>query len=523
MFGSVATSVLIAALGVLTSALGQMLLLRAALVAQERVRRQLFVRLLRLDAAYHSRHGVGDLLSRSDADLRRAFLLVGPIPLLLVSSLSSGAVGVAGMTVIDPWITFLVLIPAVILVVSMAVLGRWQWRAQERAQHAVGEIASQVHETLVAVPLLRGISAEGERIRRLDRASQVLRTRAVRLGLTTALGSTIVTVVAPLAVVLLVWHGTAALASGALGVGDVFAFFAYIGIAIAPAAALGSTLSNSQRALAAFDRVRELLEARSRFAHEFPVASLPRELPPSAAIDVCGLQVRQADGTRILEGIDVRIPVGAHLLLTGPTGSGKTIFLRALAGLWPIDGGSICIGGYEMKQLRVRGVRRAVSFVSQTPTLFAGTLLENLLLARSGASRAEVSAALDIAALGDELGDRLDAPVGRHGSLLSGGQRARVALARCILRDSPVVLLDDFLAAIDEGNQHRLLTRLDGWLRGRTVVWVTHRLSAVAPRVGHVAVLDRSALRVYDGHAEAERENSWYAAAFRAERGEHEH
>lgn len=463
------------------------------------IRVDVFARLLQLEPAFYQARRTGDLMSRATNDLQSVSMLIGFGLLSLVNTAVIYAGTLAAMTRIDPWLTAAALVPYPFL---LLVARRYNARAHADAlavQEQLARLSAKVQENVSGMPVVRAYTLgrrEGDAFRHLNdeylgRILQQARTQgtfAPLLGVMSGVGALIV-----------LWLGGGAVLEGRISLGALVAFSGYVAYLAWPTMALGWVLAIVRRGLSAMDRVVEILQARPG------IADGPRT---SATLDIRGdIEIRDltfgyaADRPLALRGVSLRVPAGRSVAIVGPTGAGKTTLLALLVRLWDPPRGTVFLDGREIHEIPLRDLRAAIGYVPQEAFLFSRSLRDNVAL---GGPPDAVDGAADVASLTPDLA-RLpagwDTVVGERGLTLSGGQRQRASLARALLRDPRILLLDDAFAAVDAETEATILARLLERIHGRTSIVVTHRLRAAAA-LDRIVVLDAGRIVEEGTHAE---------------------
>ena len=432
-----------------------------------------------------------DLLSRMQADidtLNQVYLrLLLPAGVAAVASLGM----LAAVALFSPPLALL--LGAWLALAGLAVPW-WAWqRGREPAAAALLQrslLRVEVADALAGALELRVYGAEARALRRVDRASAELLEHQRRLSDLAGLSGAAVGLCANLAVGSALVLLLPAVASGRMPPAQLpmlalFALGAFEAVAPLPLAfqMLGEML-------AAARRVFELADTPAAV----PEPEAPAELPRDATLEFRGLRMRYAEGSPwVLDGLDLELAAGARLALVGASGAGKSSLLQVLTRLREYQQGSLRIGGRELRELRGDEARGLFAVVGQDDYLFHGTVLDNLLLARPEATPAQVHAACRAAQLHEfieSLPEGYLSPLGEGGTLLSGGQARRLGIARALLKDAPVLLLDEPADALDANTERELYEALAEAMRGRSVLLISHRLGALAALVDEVAVLE---------------------------------
>jgi ATP-binding cassette subfamily B protein len=464
------------------------------------VRDQIYGHALELDVAYHDRVGAGDLMSRASNDAELVARLLDSAGHTVGYVLTVLAVAVV-LPILDWRLALVVLIPLPLLSV-----GFWRYSARyaERTRVLQEELAvstALAEETITGIRVVKGLGAGPELSRRFRAASDRIVRRALAVADVDALFLPALEALPLVGILAVLWYGARLTLSHELTIGGFTAFNLYVAMLVWPLRTLGQRIGTIQRAVAAAARVSEVLDAEPRVVD--PAA--PRHLPKGAA-DVSFESIRFGyDLERpILDGLDLEIPAGASLALVGATGSGKSTAAGLLARFYDVQGGTVRVGGIDVRDLPLRELRRAVAFVPETTFLFSDTVFANVAFARPEATRDEVEQAARVAGAHDfvlRLPDGYDTVLGERGFSLSGGQRQRLALARAILADPLVLVLDDATSSVDATKEHEIRAALATVMAGRTTLVIAHRPATIA-LADRVAVLEGGRVVEAGTHAE---------------------
>ncbi|WP_432573343.1 ABC transporter ATP-binding protein [Kineococcus sp. SYSU DK005] len=459
-------------------------------------------RLLHAAPAFHAGARTGDLVTRVVGDVGRVQEAAITAGLPLLGSVVTFAAMAVVMLVLDPLLAL-----AVLAVVPLLLLtGR---RSSERITGASraqrgreGALASDAAETFTSIAFLQAYDLQGERTRAFTAANdgtlrEGVRARRLAAGLERRVD---VLVGVATAVVLVV--GAQRVLAGALTVGDLVVFLTYLKAAFRPVRDLAKHTGRIARAAASGERVADTLEQAAPLAEE-PGAHRLHRLRGDVRLE--GVTVERRPGHGVLRGADLRVRPGERLAIVGASGSGKSTTLQLLLRLVDPAAGRLLLDGHDARDLRRADVRERTAVVLQEPVLFAATVRENVRLGRPGASDADVEAA--VRAVGAEgfvldLPQGYETPLSERGGSLSGGQRQRLAIARALLRDPGLVLLDEPTTGLDEGSARTVLAALERLTSGRTTVLVTHDESLL-PRCDRVVELRGGRFTERPGHRPA--------------------
>ncbi|PRQ02413.1 putative multidrug export ATP-binding/permease protein [Enhygromyxa salina] len=490
----------------------RLLLVRVGERVVAELRVEVYAHLLDQAQAFHAQQRTGELLSRLGADIVRVQQTVSSD---LASFLRNSVILVGGFALLlqtDPWLTLVMLgvIPPLVLVLSF--VGRRIRRLSRRTQAGLAEVSATAQEVLAAIDVVQAFTREDHEVERFTRGVEdvyrdVLRRAVLQDALSSAtrlLGFT------ALGLVLVI--GGTMISAGGLEPGELLSFMFYTVLVASSVGSFSDLYSRMQVSLGAGARVLALLDLPLAFAGE-------RERAP-VELDGGGLRFRAIgfryaeDGPWVLDGVDIEIPPDSVCALVGPSGSGKTTLGRLLLRFWDPQRGAVEIDGHDLRELRLEDLRRKLAVVAQEPTLFSGTVRENIRYGRLDATDEEVEEAATAAYAHEfivELEAGYETRVGERGVLLSGGQRQRIAIARALLRDPLILLLDEATSALDSESEARVQAALEVLQRGRTTLVIAHRLSTVR-RADQIIVLDHGRVVERGTHAALMARAGAYAA-----------
>jgi ATP-binding cassette subfamily B protein len=476
-----------------------------------RVRDAIFAHALRLDAAYHDRVGPGELMSRASADSEQVARLMDAIGHTIGYALTVVAVAVV-MLAIDARLALIVLIPLPLVSLAAWIYSRRYDAATRRLQEGWAAAATMVEETVSGIRVVKGLGAGNALAGRFRGRSDAIVERAIDVARLDAVFNPALETLPLLGIAAVLWFGGRREIAGDLSLGSFVAFNAYVVMLVWPLRVLGQRVSTLQKALAASARITEVLETEPRLRE----ARHPEALEQPAAGDVRLEHVRFGhEGDRpVLDGLDLHVAPGESVALVGATGSGKSTVAGLLARLYDADDGRVVLDGHDVRSLRLTDVRRTVALVFEDTFLFTDTVRENIRFGRPEASDEDVVRAAELAGAAEfiaALPDGYATVLGERGFSLSGGQRQRIAIARAILADPAVLVLDDATSAVDATKEHEIRAALAEVMRGRTTLVIAHRPATIA-LADRVAVLDHGRIVEEGAHAELLRDSARYRA-----------
>ncbi len=475
---------------------------RVALAVQHDLRTEVYDHLQRLDVAHHDRFATGQLVSRAISDINLVQGLLAFLPLVLANVLFL-VVALVAMAYLSPLLTVVALTVVPLMVWVSLRLRRDVFPASWDAQQQAGAVAGVVDEAVSGVRVVKGFGQDPREVSRLAAAAERLyasRVRAVRLQ---ARHQPLLQALPTLAQIGVLALGGWLAIEGRLSLGTFLAFSSYVGQLQAPSRMLAGLVAIGQQARAGMERVQELLSATAAV----------RSKPGSPALEVGAGRVHfDAVGfgylrsEPVLDGLTLTVEPGETMALVGTSGSGKSTVALLLPRFYDVQSGAIRIDGTDVREVDLESLRRAVGLVFEDTFLFSDTVGANIAYGRPGASPAEVEAAARVAGAHgfiEGLADGYDTPVGERGLTLSGGQRQRIALARAVLADPKVLVLDDATSAVDSRVEAEILATLREVLAGRTTIVVAHRRSTLT-LADRIAVLDHGRVLDVGTHGELE-------------------
>jgi ATP-binding cassette subfamily B multidrug efflux pump len=435
-----------------------------------------------LPLSYFQYAKTGDLMSRLTNDIHAVRELMGFGSLAIVDAVVVIVFSLTLMITINPWLTFWSMLAMPLIPVVVRFFGRkiFSWSRDTQAQ--LSDMSAYVLENLSGIRVVQAYAQEQNQIRGFDALSAEYRRKSMWLATLWGIFWPLMQVMAGLAATVVLWLGGRQVLQGTMSLGEYVAFTGYLGMLTWPLMAIGYTANQYQRGTAALSRIAEVLDT--------PISPRYRALPVSnGAVPIEGaIEFRHLmfayDGANApaLKDINLQIPAGTVCAIVGETGSGKSTLVNLLLRLYEPEDGTIFVDGVDIKQLPRRRLEGAVGYVSQDIFLFFGSVRDNILLGADNGDTDRVDEAARIAQLLpaiESFGAGFDTVIGERGMRLSGGQKQRTALARAIIKDPPIVILDDAFSSVDAETEEEILRELKQFTRGRTTLLISHRMSTV--------------------------------------------
>ncbi|MEO8369133.1 MAG: ABC transporter ATP-binding protein [Candidatus Solibacter sp.] len=486
------------------------------------LRRTLYSHVQRLSLSYHDNKQTGDLLSRvtSDIDSVQSFVASGVLGAVINLLTLFGMV--SAMLYINWRFTLIALSVAPVLFVVIYSFTRRIKKAAREVRNKEGEIVSVIQEVLTSIRVVKAFAREDYEQKRLEEESLesveiALRARSLKARL-----SPIVEVIVAVGTAMVLWFGARMVLAGQLSAGSLVVFILYLGKMYKPMQELSKTTDAFSKATVGYERIREILDT------EREVADLPgaRPAPPlKGSIELENVSFHYTPETPILRGVTLRVEPGQTIALVGPTGAGKTTVISLIPRFYDPVEGVVKIDGRDVREYTQASLRQQISLVLQETILFHGPIWNNIAYGKPGASREEIYHAAEIANAREfieKLPHGYDTVVGERGVTLSGGQRQRIAIARAVIRNTPILILDEPSSGLDAGSEKLVFEALDRLMEGRTSIVIAHRLATIQ-RADKIYVLEQGAVRESGTHEELLQAGGLYSELHELQfRDEHE-
>ena len=496
------------------------------------LRNDLFARLEGLSYSYYQRHRTGDIMARATNDLNAVRLLLGPAIMYSANTIVYTAGALAFMIAISPKLTFYTFLPLPVVSIVIQYFGRQIHDRFERIQAMFSDISARAQENFSGARLVRAYVQEEAEIRAFEKENKEYIRRSLKLVRLMGMLWPTLELMLGCAVVLVLWLGgrevlsghtrvplvsslgnsnpaitTTLVLSGSMSVGDFVKFSTYMLQLTWPIIALGWVINIFQRGTASLIRINEIMEEQPEIRDE-PGAQ-DREI--EGEIEFRGLNFAY-EGKPVLHGVNLHVPAGTSLAIVGPTGSGKTTLVNLIPRIYDAESGTVLIDGRPIREYSLSSLRRNIGFVPQETFLFSDRIRENIALGVDSATDREIhdaAQAANIAADIESFPEDYDTLVGERGITLSGGQKQRTAIARALIRNPKILILDDALSSVDTHTEDKILNHLRDVMQGRTTIFISHRVSTVR-NTDRIAVLHGGRIVELGTHDELLALNGYY-------------
>jgi ABC-type multidrug transport system fused ATPase/permease subunit len=474
---------------------------RVSLGVEFDLRNRVYAHLQSLELAFFDEQQTGQLMSRSTVDLQSVRFFLGYGLIFMAQSALTILIAGGVMFGVNPVLALVTLAPTPFVVWVAFVYGRKNRPASQEVQQRIAELTAEAEENVSGVRVVKAFAQEERQLARFRQAVKRVFDQSMISTRLSAFYSPLIGFLPNLGLAALLFVGGRQAINGTITVGDFVAFYGYVMLLTGPMRMLGIALGMAQRAVASGARVFEILDREPRLVAPPDAAPLPSG---QGRVELRDVSFQYESGPQVLRDIDLTVEAGQTVALVGPTGSGKSTLVMLIPRLYDVSQGAVIVDGADVRDVEVGSLRREVAFVSDDPFLFSASVRENIAYARPEASADEVLDAARRAGADEFIGDLpdgYDTRIGERGYTLSGGQRQRIAIARALLKDPRILILDDATSSVDATTESRITRALNELTRGRTTFIIAHRLSTIA-LADEIVVLEEGRIAAQGTHDE---------------------
>jgi ABC-type multidrug transport system fused ATPase/permease subunit len=454
---------------------------RLSLAVEVDMREALYAQFQRLELGFFDRAQTGQLMSRATVDLQSVRFFLGYGLVLITQSLVTALLAGVAMFLLQPTLAAISLAPLPFVVLIAYRYGHRSRPAMQEAQQRIAELTADAEESVSGVRVVKAFAQERRQLERFGRSTQAVFDQQMVTTRIQAFYSPLISFLPSLGLAAILLFGGHEVIHGSLSVGAFTAFYAYLLMLISPMQSLGYLLGAGQRATASGARIFQVLDRAPKILSAPDAPPLPAG-PGRVTLRDVGLTFEGSSHPALSE-VDLEVPGGQVVAVIGPMGSGKSALMSLLPRLYEVTSGSVAIDGIDVRDVEVASLRHEIAIVDDNPFLFSATVHDNIAYARPQANREEVQRAAAAAQATDfiaRLPQGYETRIGERGLTLSGGQRQRLAIARAILANPRILVLDDATSSVDASTEQEIKDALDEVMRDRTTFVIAHRLSTIS-------------------------------------------
>jgi ATP-binding cassette subfamily B protein/subfamily B ATP-binding cassette protein MsbA len=480
-------------------------------------RRLVYEHIQKLSLRFYEDKQTGQLMSRiiNDTDLFER-MIAHALPDVIVNGITLVGV-IAILLSMNVHLTFLTLIPIPLIVIALIGYSKVVRPAFKNRQQSLGELNAVLNDSLSGIREVKAFAREEDELDKVDGKIQLVLHKNLRALKLMAIFNPIFDFAAGIGQLLVIFFGARMAIAGTLSIADLVAFFLYLDSFYTPVRSLGNSMEAVQESLAGFERIADILTVSPEIAS--PVNPRFFNEPIQGNVRFENVNFHYTEGEEVLNNINLDIKAGSTVALVGPTGVGKTTLVSLIPRFYDVVSGKVSIDGVDVRDFDLDQLHQSVSMVLQDVFLFHGTIRENILFGRPTATDEEIIRAAQIANAAefiDRMPNGYDTLIGERGVKLSGGQKQRISIARAVLKNSPILILDEATSSVDTETELLIQQALERLIQGRTTIIIAHRLSTVR-NANKIVALEGSRILETGTHAELLAENGLYHKLYTAQ------
>jgi len=497
--------------------LWRIMIFGSSLKLARQLRKNLYEHFTKMSPSFYQSRRTGDLMAHATNDIQAIQQTAGSGVLTLVDSLAVGGCVLVAMGFTISWkLTLLSLIPMPIVAISTNYYGTLLHKRFHKAQQSFSEINDKVQESMSGMKVIRSLGQEKEDLQAFRKKSEDVVHKNMLVARIDSLFDPTISLIVGFSFLIAVCYGSVLVVRGELTVGDLVTFTTYLGTLVWPMLAFGWLFNIMERGRASYDRVEKILSQKSDVVNREDAVHTIASGDVTFAVDSFSYKKNE-----VLQLVDVHFDLkkGETLGVVGRTGAGKTTLLKCLIREYDHFNGELKVGERDIRDVTLYGVRSAISYVPQDHFLFSASIGENIAFGKADATYNEITRAAEIACIHNDIlqfSEGYETVVGERGVSLSGGQKQRISIARALLTDAEILILDDCLSAVDAKTEETILNALKRERAGKTTIITAHRLSAIQ-HANLILVVDEGRIVQRGTHEQLMEENGWYKEMYESQ------
>ncbi|QWG29133.1 ATP-binding cassette domain-containing protein [Bacillus mycoides] len=497
--------------------LWRIMIFGSSLKLARQLRKNLYEHFTKMSPSFYQSRRTGDLMAHATNDIQAIQQTAGSGVLTLVDSLAVGGCVLVAMGFTISWkLTLLSLIPMPIVAISTNYYGTLLHRRFHKAQQSFSEINDKVQESMSGMKVIRSLGQEKEDLQSFRKKSEDVVHKNMLVARIDSLFDPTIALIVGFSFLIAICYGSLLVVRGELTVGELVTFTTYLGTLVWPMLAFGWLFNIMERGRASYDRVEKILSQTSDVVNKENAIHAIASGDVSFSVDSFSYKKNELLN---LKDIYFNLRKGETLGIVGRTGAGKTTLLKCLIREYDHFNGELKVGERDIRDLTLHGVRSAISYVPQDHFLFSASIGENIAFGKADATYKEISRAAEIACIHNDIiqfSEGYDTVVGERGVSLSGGQKQRISIARALLTNAEILILDDCLSAVDAKTEETILTALKRERAEKTTIITAHRLSAIQ-HANLILVIDEGKIMQRGTHEQLMNENGWYKEMYESQ------
>ncbi len=480
------------------------------------LRNDVFGKLLELPQRFFSEYKKGEIYVRATEDISKVREYFGPAYMYTINTISRAGFVIAMMIIVSPQLTFWALLPLPLLSGFAYWISGYINNHSRIIQEQYSNVAGRAQEAFSSIRLIKAYNREAYEQQRFEDESESYRQKKLRLDMVESLFHPALNFLIGISIILVIWKAGQYVIEGMLTVGNIVEYVVYVAYLTWPVASLGYTVNRFQRSMASWNRVDEILTEEIEISDNGETDTSIKEIEGEIEFRNVSFKYPGAE-TFAIQNVNLQVEAGQNVAIVGRTGSGKSTLVQLIPRLYDPSKGAILIDGMDIRKIPVKKLREEIGFVPQDTFLFSDTIGENIAFGTDGASKQQVHTAAEKAQVRDNIMDfdkKFETMLGERGITLSGGQKQRTAIARALIRDPEIIILDDSLSAVDTKTEEAILQHLRNELEERTTIMISHRISTIKD-ADIIYYMENGTITEFGTHDELLQKEGSYSAMYK--------